>query len=387
MRNIRNEVVECLENHDQDEGRLIEELDQLAKTNGAGVYSILLKVIAQIDFGVEESKAHWHQVVERRKDMARRLQKPVNFTAAACDYFETLNASIPAPKTIEMHCDEENPQITIFDDLTKLFNRGYLEIALAAELNRSEANGLDFSVIFFDIDHFQDLNDQHGPQTGDSVLRILGEAILSYKRAEDVAGRYGGQEILMILPDTTKERALGIAESIRERVMNLSITHKKKPLQLTLSGGVASFPEAASNIKGIMHGARTALFQAKNGGRNQVVSFSGGTRNFIRVNFTNDIMVAENNDSTEMSIAKGKNMSPSGILFTSEKPYPVDSYIQMRIPVNSPRVPVLLRGRVVRVEPNGTGFENGVSFLEHTEDDNHEIAHTLANYLGIPMLH
>ena len=153
------------------------------------------------------------------------------------------------------------------DPLTGLYNRRYMEDSLDRYVRLAEREGRKVSVIMIDLDHFKRLNDEHGHATGDAVLREAAAAIVGALRETDVACRYGGEEIIVFLPDCSLEDAALKAEQIRERIEALSGSHGAK---VSASLGVSSVPSTSSNSADLVKAADTALYRAKHGGRNQV---------------------------------------------------------------------------------------------------------------------
>lgn len=158
------------------------------------------------------------------------------------------------------------------DPLTGLYNRRYLEDMLERFMVLSQRSSRPLSVIMIDLDHFKRLNDEHGHAVGDAVLRDSAEAILGALRQSDVACRYGGEELTVLLPDTGLEEALTKAEILRARIESLSEVHGTR---ITASFGVAAYPETSTNVGGLITMADAALYEAKHAGRNRVVAADG----------------------------------------------------------------------------------------------------------------
>lgn len=153
------------------------------------------------------------------------------------------------------------------DPLTSLYNRRYMEDVLERYANLAERNGSPLSAIMIDLDHFKRLNDEHGHAVGDAVLRAAALAIVGAIRPSDVACRYGGEELVVLLPDCSLAEALGKAELLRARIESLSDIHGTR---ITASLSVATMPETTSNMTEILPSADAALYRAKQGGRNRV---------------------------------------------------------------------------------------------------------------------
>ena len=167
---------------------------------------------------------------------------------------------------------ESMRNLSIRDPLTGLFNRRYMEEALALEQHRTRRNDAQLAVIMIDIDHFKQFNDNFGHDGGDAILRALGAFVKKHVRGSDIACRYGGEEFMLILSPSTEEGARQRAEKIREDVKLLSVTHGNRALSaISLSLGVAIFPDQASDAAALVKAADVALYQAKRAGRDRVV--------------------------------------------------------------------------------------------------------------------
>lgn len=163
-------------------------------------------------------------------------------------------------------------QQSVRDPLTALYNRRFLEETLDRELTRLERKNLPLSLIMIDVDNFKNFNDTFGHEAGDAVLRDLGGVLQRHVRGSDIACRYGGEEFTIILPEASIEIGRQRAEMLREAVRELRLVHDGKSLgAVTLSLGVACFPEHGRRREQLLQVADAALYEAKNGGRNRVV--------------------------------------------------------------------------------------------------------------------
>lgn len=161
---------------------------------------------------------------------------------------------------------------SIRDPLTGLFNRRYLEETLQREIFRAQRGQRPLSLLFFDIDHFKRFNDTHGHEAGDLVLQALGHLLRSFFRTEDVPCRYGGEEFVVILPDAQLEDARRRGEQLREAVKRIALNHQGKALEaISLSIGVATYPEHGESPEALLTMADGALYKAKRSGRDRVV--------------------------------------------------------------------------------------------------------------------
>lgn len=155
------------------------------------------------------------------------------------------------------------------DPLTGLYNRRYMEDALERFVSLGSRTGGSTAVIMLDLDNFKKLNDEHGHAKGDAVLRDVAAQIIGALRPTDVACRYGGEELVAILPDCSLEDALEKAELLRERIESLGTSHA---CAISASLGVATVPETSTSATDILPIADAALYAAKKAGKNCVVA-------------------------------------------------------------------------------------------------------------------
>jgi diguanylate cyclase (GGDEF)-like protein/PAS domain S-box-containing protein len=160
---------------------------------------------------------------------------------------------------------------SIRDVLTGLYNRRYMEETLDREMRRAERKQRTLGVILVDVDHFKKYNDALGHEAGDALLRALAEFFRLQVRREDIVCRFGGEEFTLLLPEASIEIARERAEMLRERVKELRVEHRGTPLgQVTLSFGVAVFPEHGQTNEELFRAADAALYRAKSSGRDRV---------------------------------------------------------------------------------------------------------------------
>lgn len=160
---------------------------------------------------------------------------------------------------------------SIREPLTGLFNRRYLEESATREIARCARRQLPLSLMMLDIDHFKAFNDVHGHAGGDALLAQFGKLLQEHSRGEDIACRYGGEEFTLILPEAGIDSALQRAQAIRAAVEKMRVQYLGRELpQVTVSIGVATFPEDGDSPERLLHAADEALYRAKHNGRNRV---------------------------------------------------------------------------------------------------------------------
>ncbi len=166
------------------------------------------------------------------------------------------------------------------DALTGLYNRRYMNANLDRKILEIAETAKPVSLILFDIDHFKQVNDQHGHAAGDEVLKGIAERIGHGVRDMDLVARYGGEEFVVIMPDTPSETANKIAERLRALVADQAfpVTGMDAPLEVTISLGVATTHDPMEEAESLLKRADEALYQAKADGRNRVVSAGANCR-------------------------------------------------------------------------------------------------------------
>ena len=214
----------------------------MAKGQAMGVLHVMLAANAPLG-----------RSVESMQPLARTVAEHVGLAMANFNLRQTLRIQ------------------SIRDPLTGLFNRRYMEETINREIPRATRYQRPLGIILFDIDHFKTFNDTFGHAAGDTVLSTLGEFVRAHIRSEDIACRYGGEEIVLILPDAPLEVTLARAEFLRKGVTELRLEHQGDKLgELAISVGVAVFPRHGVTGEVLLQAADEALYRAKQGGRNRV---------------------------------------------------------------------------------------------------------------------
>jgi diguanylate cyclase (GGDEF)-like protein len=160
---------------------------------------------------------------------------------------------------------------SIHDPLTGLFNRRYMEETLEREVHRARRGRQPMAILMMDVDGFKHQNDAFGHDAGDAVLRQMAGLFQGKLRREDIACRYGGEEFALVLPDASLESAARRAEQLRVAVKEMRVPHNDLVLgPITISIGVAAFPDHGENAAGLLKAADAALYEAKGAGRDRV---------------------------------------------------------------------------------------------------------------------
>ena len=229
-------------------------LDSALTALRAGAYDYLVKPFESLDLisAVAARAAEKARLVTRNRELLEQLKRANE---------ELLEANV----TLK--------EMAVRDGLTSLYNHRYFQEALALEVARCKRYEKQCGLIFIDVDNFKKYNDTHGHPEGDQLLRTLAHILSSHLRSSDLAARYGGEEFVLLLPETSKDAALMIAEGLRQRVAEQPFAGREtQPLgRVTISIGVAGFPGDGTEAAALLACADLLLYKAKHGGKNMVV--------------------------------------------------------------------------------------------------------------------
>lgn len=359
---LRDLILGRLSDFTDDDDRLVFELNKIIEENGPKACQVIFHILTHLDFGPEEANAYWNDIIAHHRDLSVALDRKVSLRTAICDYFCSINHALKNPIVLEIHIFEKTVNASRYDSLTGLYNRSSFDEELKREISRAKRYGQDLSLLFFDLDDFKKINDSFGHPAGDLALQRVADIIMKEKRAEDIAARYGGEEIVVILPGTAKINALVVGERIRDEVENLKIAYEGETIRLTLSGGLASYPTNADDASDLLKCADNALYRAKGSGKNNISLFSPDKRRYLRIDFIERIKVRKLGFvNTRTLNTKSKNLSVGGILFENDFSLEIGTKLQLSLPIDK-KIPLLLIGTVVRVEAIGENrFDIGVS--------------------------
>ncbi|WP_025270441.1 diguanylate cyclase [Hippea sp. KM1] len=161
------------------------------------------------------------------------------------------------------------------DELTGLYNRRFLNTTIDFILQQAKRHQKTVGILMCDIDHFKRINDEYGHETGDKVLKHIANSLRSMLRDSDLVVRFGGEEFIIILPDTTKTDSIKVAEKLRKAIEGSPFSiNDDSSLNITVSFGVASYPDDSKRFKQLIQMADKALYSAKNSGRNRTIAYT-----------------------------------------------------------------------------------------------------------------
>ncbi|MFA7346771.1 MAG: diguanylate cyclase [Desulfurivibrionaceae bacterium] len=218
-----------------------------------------------IRFNIEEME---------RALMLNRLLLGLLFTVTLVSFLTIVHRLVITLQKKLVAAEEIIQEMAITDDLTKLKNRRFLRTRLREEFDRATRYRHPLSCIFFDADHFKQINDTYGHEAGDAVLKMISTTAQEQCRQSDILGRYGGEEFLMILPETELKQAGVLAERLRQAIEDQTNIVDQHQIRVTATFGVACYSPGATaaqpDLSGFIKQADTAMLEAKKAGRNRV---------------------------------------------------------------------------------------------------------------------
>ncbi len=240
------------------------------KKYGNSLYPTLLTSLTHEIFSQTEAVALWDAIVHHMRHLEDALGREVGVAVASLDYLANVKDRLSHPKIIEEEKIGFIADTTLRDELTGLFSRDVFETLLKKEVDRARRQEASLCLLMIDIDDFKRVNDTHGHLKGDEVLNRLGATIRKSVRTMDVAARYGGEELTVIMPGTDIEYAFQAGERLRQAVEKLRFNG----LGVTISVGVSRFGGSTDTPQKMVAAADRALYSAKKGGKNRTETAS-----------------------------------------------------------------------------------------------------------------
>ncbi len=350
---------------------------------GGQAYEEALYQLTRMRFGVEESKRFWKEIQRHHEGLSRALGRDVGVRVAVCDYFMNLRPKLRDPVIVEVQVLLQKEKGALVDELTGLYNRRYFNDAIDREVERFKRFGQRFALLMLDVDHFKNFNDEHGHLAGDDALRTVAEVLRMSARTFDHVVRYGGEEFALILPHTDGGQAMLAAERLRVAVARAPIPVEDGELNVSVSVGVATFPEDALDVRGLVARSDDALYGAKRT-RNTCCAFSEHNRRFPRTSVNLTVRCLASNDPDFMTV-RALNVSFGGMLCLSLTPIPPGARVRVTLNVASPEANGLaVAARVVRQEREGNsgGYQVALSFDLSTHEQRRELVRLVESHRG-----
>ncbi len=366
---VADRIVALLEEGPLEAAEWVKTMKRLEKEFGLDVYSVLLFVLAHLDFSGAKAREHWGRVLDQWSDLNERIQDEVDLRVAVLHYFLRVQRKLKNPAIVELKFLRKTQDSAVKDELTGLHNFRHFQDQIRTEAQRAEREDASLALLMIDIDDFKLFNDTRGHLAGNVALRRLAGVLKRAVRETDCAVRYGGEEFAVLLPHTPKPGALKVAEKVRRAIEKAGIGLKKGPngKPLTVSIGLATVPGDASSAKKLIERADRALYVAKSRGKNCVQPYSDERREHNRL----DTVVAGQFRlvDSRSHVLTTLNVSEGGLLFLSDEPPTRGSLAQVQLALPNEKETVEAVLRVMRVKPVQDGYEIGTQIVHMSRHD------------------
>ncbi len=249
---------------------------RLYRNEGRRLYPLLLEQLTFQRWDEDEAEDLWHGMLRHKRELRRKLGRNPGVFVAALDYLSNVRNILKDPAIMSRDTAETIVVSAVADDLTGLMDRRAAYVRLGSIKQNCQENGKSFSVIMLDLDHFKNLNDTYGHETGDAVLKHFADEMRSVVRRSDLVARFGGEEFLMVISECSFGGAKKVLERLRK---NLREARFDPPY--TFSAGIIAYPEYSLSNKKLIRCADAALYAAKERGRDRAVAFEPGHLDLI----------------------------------------------------------------------------------------------------------
>jgi len=331
-------------------------------------YSDLIYTLAHIRYPESEARLVWVNLLTHKSEMSTLLGRNVGIRVAALDFFRNVAGSLQDATIMESSEYLHTARLAITDGLTGLYNHRYFQDRLAREIERASREGAPLSLLMMDIDHFKRYNDTNGHIGGDVALREVASALRRPLGKDDILARYGGEEFAAILPGKNRKQAVDLAERMRQEVASLQLpsASAQPGSALTVSIGVATFPEDAADRNALIDWADLSLYLAKTGGRNRVTSCPADRRRDDRTRTDLEATFRVLGDeAAQARSAHVIDIGPGGLALAADSlPHP-GMRVEVSIQGGGLQKALSLRGRVLwRRAESRLGELAGVEFAD-----------------------
>lgn len=233
------------------------------------IYTDVFLTLTHKYFVEGDAKQLWKKVMNHRINLTKCLNRDPGIVVTCLDYLTNIENLLSDATIIEEGKSNYIVKTNLFDKLTNLFIRAVFDVILEKEFDLCLRSDLSMAVLMIDVDNFKSVNDNYGHSMGDEVLRVIGSLVNLSVRSMDIACRYGGEEIAIIMPNTTKCTARAVGERIRTRISNQNF----EDFKVTVSVGISCYNDNCKSAAKLLSQADEALLCAKASGKNRVVFY------------------------------------------------------------------------------------------------------------------
>jgi diguanylate cyclase (GGDEF)-like protein len=365
---IKAEIQGCLNEDPIAMEWALQRADRLAWGIGPGIYSNLLLILLNVTFEEADARHHWEAMLKNRAAMELTLGRSVGLKVAMLDYLIDLNRRTSRPRLLEVLESVRPVDREMMDPVTGLRAQRSLEDQILRETSRARRFKIDLSCVHLEIDDFPQITERYGSTIGTVLLREMAGVINTCIRTIDYAARISGAQFTLLLTETDRMGAYYVADRVRQQAEKFFLERRVagRPFELTVSAGVACFPEDADGPEELAARAREAWHIARARGTSRVAVYYRERREYIRLAVGNqDLQVTLMPDDAGAPPSI-KNISSGGVLFESERPIELGRTVQILCRNRRETDQVVIPGRVVRIEKfdstAGERYEIGILF-------------------------
>ncbi|MCK4798869.1 MAG: diguanylate cyclase [Spirochaetes bacterium] len=382
---FKEKIISLLTEDDLNKEYLVSQINELSKSpHRKYFYSKLLELFVHLSFNEEEAKKHWESIFKNYQYFKNVLDRNIGLRVAMFDYFINLNAMLSNPILVEIRLFRETEKLAMIDSLTGLFNRRYFDIAIKKELKRATRFDKDVSILILDIDNFKLINDTRGHLFGDNVLNKLAGFLKKYSREEDVICRYGGEEFIIILPETIGDEALKYAERIRKGLKELELFKNSK---ITFSGGIATFPYDGKSLVQLLKNADKSLYMAKYSGKDCIIKSRTDNRRYKRYNNSWKFLyqpLEKTFKHTGIKEIYTQDVSLGGVRFVTGDEFSLDTKLLLNIKLPDDEELVIVAKVIWLKKVNDVSYAYGVKFYDINSEQLKKMKNVLTNNRNLP---
>lgn len=320
-------------------------IDQLSKVVGEReiIPEILLEKLKDIK--------DWNVILEHQKLLGQSLHRDITIHAALLDYLISTEFGIPETHQIDLPATQKVTYTSIIDSLTGLYNDRHFQILVEAELKRAKQYGLPLTMIILDADNFGMYKAFYGHEMGDIALKEMALILRNSCRKEDMVFRMKRDRFALLLLNIAREGAHRLAGRLRENTEKFHFKGEEKmpSKKVTISGGIAVYPEDGKNSHTLITAAEEALSTAKQSGKNRILEYSVKRRKTPRIKLKVEAryQIEGRKDIKPLTVYT-KNMSESGVLITSSKDLPLGGVVILTFKLPN-GTPIKTKGETVRI--------------------------------------
>lgn len=241
--------------------------ERYLKKYGSQLYSNILLAITHEKFETNDALVLWKSIKKHQQDLEKKLNRNPGIIVSTLDFLLNVKENLVSPIIIEKEKSDFITDTATKDELTHLYSRNVFDAFMEKSVAEYNRTGKTVALIIFDIDDFKKVNDTYGHQKGDAVLANIGDLLNQEVREMDIAVRYGGEELVVIMNESNSQQAFTFSERVRNKIARSPIDG----INVTISAGISQTTPETKTVETVISAADVALYEAKASGKNKSV--------------------------------------------------------------------------------------------------------------------